>query len=688
MVGLPLMQGLSPMQFRAVLAHEMGHLSRSHSKFTGWIYRLRRTWGQLMVQLQEKKQGWQFLFLPFLKNYAPKLDAYTFVLARENEYEADRLAAEATGTRNMADALIQLNVRRDQLDAHFWPEINKLPQSQSRPPKVFANMRLFLARQTSLSEHADRALKRALRTEASFEDTHPSLAERLQALGEETRLPLPAERSAAEVYLESSLETLMNQLDEHWQKEVETSWKQRVEQLNVMREELGKLRAERPEELTEQQAWNMAKLTEELHGQSEALPLYEALLERSGTLASASAYIAAGSALLQEDGPMSEAKATAYLNRAMELDSDFTFVCCDNMIAYYEKRGDEDKVQQWFEIGNGHAQLLGKARQERMDINPNDDFEPHGLEEYQLMPIIKELQLYPILTEAYLVRKKVVYTPEKPQFVLLIRNKRKLRVGKRVLAREVFQKLAQEEALPPETAIIVLNTQRKFKAVRELALTYPKGLLFRKGPELRLGSPVRIYKALIARLLMRAIDMRKTGTVSMLLTFGADPNRLTANMIPLSSAAKGGDIKTMNSLLRAGAQVDGRNNDGNTPLFWAAYHGHAEAVSCLLKHGADPNVRYVSGRSVLSPVCMHGYANILKLLLDAGAKPIYTCKADGETPLMIAAYNGRYECAALLLEAGVDPYMKDKHGNTALSFAKDYQNNSIVELLKARMAAS
>lgn len=42
-LGLPLMQAVSPEQFRAIVAHELGHLSRNHSRFAGWIYRVRLT---------------------------------------------------------------------------------------------------------------------------------------------------------------------------------------------------------------------------------------------------------------------------------------------------------------------------------------------------------------------------------------------------------------------------------------------------------------------------------------------------------------------------------------------------------------------------------------------------------------------------------------------------------------------
>ena len=41
MLGLPLMQSLSPEEFQAVMAHEFGHLSGAHGRFGAWIYRLR-----------------------------------------------------------------------------------------------------------------------------------------------------------------------------------------------------------------------------------------------------------------------------------------------------------------------------------------------------------------------------------------------------------------------------------------------------------------------------------------------------------------------------------------------------------------------------------------------------------------------------------------------------------------------
>lgn len=58
---------LSLDQFRAVLAHELGHLSRNHTQLQGRIYLVRRTWYQVWERLQELRQG--SVFIPLLSNW-------------------------------------------------------------------------------------------------------------------------------------------------------------------------------------------------------------------------------------------------------------------------------------------------------------------------------------------------------------------------------------------------------------------------------------------------------------------------------------------------------------------------------------------------------------------------------------------------------------------------------------------
>src|SRR5262249_15523118 len=99
LVGMPLMQALSPEQFRGVIAHEFGHLSGKHGHFGSSIYRIRQTWDQLMNTLESRKHWGTAVFSKFLQWYVPYFNAYTFVLVRAQEYEADRSAAAIVGAR-------------------------------------------------------------------------------------------------------------------------------------------------------------------------------------------------------------------------------------------------------------------------------------------------------------------------------------------------------------------------------------------------------------------------------------------------------------------------------------------------------------------------------------------------------------------------------------------------------------
>ncbi|MBE9103863.1 M48 family metalloprotease, partial [Nostoc cf. edaphicum LEGE 07299] len=136
-VGLPLMLALPPEQFRAVLAHELGHLSGNHSRFSGWIYRQRETWYRIIKGLgQGGNEVSSLMFERFLTWYSPFFNAYSFVLARMDEYEADRCALELTGEQNAAEALINVEVKARFIERYFWSSIYKQVETEIEPPKM------------------------------------------------------------------------------------------------------------------------------------------------------------------------------------------------------------------------------------------------------------------------------------------------------------------------------------------------------------------------------------------------------------------------------------------------------------------------------------------------------------------------------------------------------------------------
>ncbi len=133
LLGLPLMHALAPEELKAVVAHEFGHLSGAHGRFGAWIYRLRVGWTRLLGALQHSRHWGAKLFSRFFDWYAPLFNAYSFVQARQQEYEADRMSVAAVGQQAAASALLRVNVQDDFLGEKFWPAIFKRAETDPVP---------------------------------------------------------------------------------------------------------------------------------------------------------------------------------------------------------------------------------------------------------------------------------------------------------------------------------------------------------------------------------------------------------------------------------------------------------------------------------------------------------------------------------------------------------------------------
>jgi ankyrin repeat protein len=102
-------------------------------------------------------------------------------------------------------------------------------------------------------------------------------------------------------------------------------------------------------------------------------------------------------------------------------------------------------------------------------------------------------------------------------------------------------------------------------------------------------------------------------------------------------------------LLARGADTSPRA-DGWIPLMGATSTGHTDVVELLLAHGCDHIDQFLvtTGRTALHMACFCGRAEILGLLLRAGANPHLVERHEGRTPLAIAVAEGKDDCMALL----------------------------------------
>ncbi|HWY24567.1 MAG TPA: M48 family metallopeptidase, partial [Nevskia sp.] len=277
-VGLPLMAALSTDQFRAVLAHEFGHLCAGDSRMTGRIYQMRITWMRLQQQF-EQRGG--FMIRPFMRWFIPYFNAYSFVLARAQEYAADRESARIVGAAAAGEALVLAGIGHDYQQKQVWQPLWGRAREEEQPSVLPYARLLDQGRARSDWDDAAPRLQQALRQKTDWSDTHPALSERLGALGCQAAVPAAEGLSAAQELLGEMAQTLAAELDTQWKASVAEGWRKHFQETDARRKELAALLEQAGQGPPPREAaWKIARLTEQLQDSAAALPLYETFLEQ------------------------------------------------------------------------------------------------------------------------------------------------------------------------------------------------------------------------------------------------------------------------------------------------------------------------------------------------------------------------------------------------------------------------
>ena len=164
--------------------------------------------------------------------------------------------------------------------------------------------------------------------------------------------------------------------------------------------------------------------------------------------------------------------------------------------------------------------------------------------------------------------------------------------------------------------------------------------------------------------------------VAAMVKGGANVNaRNEEGWSPLAMAAADGHLGTMEGLLAAGANVHARDKNGGTPLHYAAEYGKSPAVvQALLEAGANVHARDEEGWSPLELAAAYGESpGVVRALLAGGANVNARDEEHGATPLHYAARDGNSPgVAKALLAAGADINARDKEGKTPCDWDRKY----------------
>ncbi|NPV00578.1 MAG: ankyrin repeat domain-containing protein [Brevinematales bacterium] len=173
--------------------------------------------------------------------------------------------------------------------------------------------------------------------------------------------------------------------------------------------------------------------------------------------------------------------------------------------------------------------------------------------------------------------------------------------------------------------------------------------------------------------------------VKMLVEKGAEIDAVDGKgRTPLFDACAVGDVDIVKYLFEHGASLIYREPvKGTYPIHEACYWDNADVVKYLLNIGMNKNLKDFAGQTPFKYAVEGENLDIIKMIVDSGAE-IDNKGADGES-----IFHGieNIEVVRYLVSIGLDPWMKNKHGLTALDIAVEAGNDDVAEYLKSLKSA-
>ncbi|MET3132702.1 hypothetical protein AAKU55_002980 [Oxalobacteraceae bacterium GrIS 1.11] len=346
-LGLPYMLGVSSTEMLATVAHEYGHLCGNHGALGAWVYRQRRTMGALHKQARETAGASVVhgALAYALAHFMPYYNAYTFVLSRQNEYEADRIATEMVGAAANARGLVRDALLACWIREQFWPTLYRQANLAMRPSFLpFSAMRT--AFKASHGEWATpERLSAAWLEKPNLHDTHPALRQRVEATGETPVLPPCVEVAAAETLLGvRTSKRLIDEFDTQWWEKESKPWEARCRYALRSRERLAQLAALPLRQVALLDLQELALLKEEFDSPQAAKPVLEHLLRQPGGPFPKAAFIY-GRILLGEGNERGFDHLAAAAAQDRSLVGEVAHIGYD----YWQERQDPNAARFWWE---------------------------------------------------------------------------------------------------------------------------------------------------------------------------------------------------------------------------------------------------------------------------------------------------------------------------------------------------
>lgn len=207
-LGVPLLFAVRTSELEAIVTHELGHVAARDERSTAFCFATLMRVEQLRRRLEAGDTG--RLLRRFFGWYAPWFSAHAAVLSRRQELGADQFAARLAGAPTIAAALIRVRIAAPRM----IEAAAKIREKAARRgvPAAHPWRQVVAALQADYVLGGRHILQAALSVGPDPGDSHPTLAQRLAALGQPGTMPPPLGVPAATVLLGDDAMTLVDAL--------------------------------------------------------------------------------------------------------------------------------------------------------------------------------------------------------------------------------------------------------------------------------------------------------------------------------------------------------------------------------------------------------------------------------------------------------------------------------------------
>ena len=145
---------------------------------------------------------------------------------------------------------------------------------------------------------------------------------------------------------------------------------------------------------------------------------------------------------------------------------------------------------------------------------------------------------------------------------------------------------------------------------------------------------------------------------------------------------KGQGSGVIRSLLKRGADINAKNNQGSTPLWNALYLNKTDEAKALIEAGANVNEQDDVGRVFVLEAVARGHEDVVDLAIKKGAD-INAKGPKGETPLMRAISVRKLPMVEYLIKKNADVNATNDMGQSCMWLAWSHvrSNSTIVKAL-------